>query len=85
LEVNAIAAAFSNQRSIDCPLYIGSVKTNIGHTEATSGIASIIKVSLALEKGLIPPNAQYEKPNEKLHLKDRNIEVIPLSLENGNK
>lgn len=75
LEVGAIAATIGLNRGPQHPLYLGSVKTTLGHTEATSGLASIIKASLALEKGLIPPNTLFDKPNEKLNLKERNIKV----------
>lgn len=41
-------------------LYVGSIKTVIGHTEGTSGLASLLKVSLALQHGVIPPNQHFE-------------------------
>ncbi|MFI7123085.1 SDR family NAD(P)-dependent oxidoreductase [Amycolatopsis sp. NPDC049868] len=46
--------------------WIGSVKSNFGHTEAAAGIAGVIKASLCLERGLIPPNLHFEKPNPKI-------------------
>ena len=55
---------------------IGSVKTNLGHSEAVSGIASIIKVSLALERELIPPTIGIKQPNPELKLAERNIKVV---------
>lgn len=42
------------------PLLVGSVKSNIGHTESTSGACSIAKVILTFENGLIPPNIHFE-------------------------
>ncbi|KAJ8982148.1 hypothetical protein NQ317_011294 [Molorchus minor] len=46
------------------PLLIGSVKSNIGHTEPASGICSIIKCIIGMETGYIPPNIHYETPHE---------------------
>ncbi|MEQ9915665.1 beta-ketoacyl synthase N-terminal-like domain-containing protein [Pectobacterium aroidearum] len=42
---------------------LGSVKTNIGHTDAASGMASLIKASLALETGKLPASLHFESPN----------------------
>jgi acyl transferase domain-containing protein len=55
IEVEALAAIYSKNRPSDQPLIISSVKTNIGHLEAASGIASLIKVVLALQHGEVPP------------------------------
>ncbi|TVY84107.1 Reducing polyketide synthase DEP5 [Lachnellula suecica] len=55
---------------------VGSVKTNLGHSEAVSGISSIIKVVLALEKGFIPPTIGIRNLNPALKLKERNVEVL---------
>lgn len=44
------------------PLLCGCVKSNLGHSEATSGLCSIAKVIVAGETGLIPPNLHYEEP-----------------------
>ena len=79
LEVAAIAAALGGKRNKKCPLYLGSVKTNIGHTEATSGLASIIKTTLTLEKGLVAPNAHFQDPNKKLRLDERNVKARSLA------
>lgn len=48
-------------RKDPCP--IGSVKTNIGHTEATAGLAGLIKVALSLQHEVIPPSLHYRSPN----------------------
>lgn len=44
-------------------LYVGSVKTVIGHTEGTAGLASLLKASLAVRHGLIPPNLHFDHLN----------------------
>lgn len=46
--------------------WMGSVKSNFGHTEAAAGAASVIKAVLCLEHGLIPPNLHFERPNPKI-------------------
>jgi acyl transferase domain-containing protein/NADPH:quinone reductase-like Zn-dependent oxidoreductase/aryl carrier-like protein len=66
LEATAIGNAFRSFRSEAEPLYIGSVKSNIGHLEGASGLAGVIKVVLALENGLIPPNTEFEKLNPRI-------------------
>ncbi|OTA67063.1 putative polyketide synthase [Hypoxylon sp. EC38] len=68
LEAQAIGAAFQDYRSTSDPIYVGASKSNIGHLEGASGIASIVKAVLVLEKGVIPPNANFEKPNPKIDL-----------------
>nr|KMM71000.1 lovastatin nonaketide synthase [Coccidioides posadasii RMSCC 3488] len=77
IEAGAIASVFqSHRRREEEALRIGSVKTNIGHTEATSGLASVIKVVLAMEKGVLPPSINFEKPNPQLALDDWRLKVV---------
>ncbi|MCJ1358943.1 MAG: hypothetical protein MMC33_008943 [Icmadophila ericetorum] len=73
IEAGAVATVFGSQRSQQDPLYIGSVKSNIGHLEGASGIASLIKTILVLEKGLIPPTIWFERPNPRIPEKDWNL------------
>ncbi|KAL7915129.1 putative polyketide synthase [Trichoderma velutinum] len=63
IEARAIGRVFRKYRSQTEPLYIGSVKSNIGHLEGASGLAGLLKVVLSLERGVIPPNALFEKIN----------------------
>ena len=74
MEVNAIASTFKRQNS-DQLLYLGSVKTNIGHLEGGAGVAGVIKSILALESSIIPPNANFVQANPKLRLDERNFRV----------
>ncbi|KAK8009898.1 hypothetical protein PG990_008863, partial [Apiospora arundinis] len=63
IEAAAVGQAFRDGRKLDRPLYMGSVKANIGHLEGASGMAGVIKAVLALEKAVIPPLALFEKAN----------------------
>ena len=65
-EVSAIADCFQEYRSASDPLYVGAVKTNIGHLGGASGIAGLIKAVLVVEFGVIPPNANFERINPRL-------------------
>ncbi|KAF8850740.1 hypothetical protein BDZ45DRAFT_184816 [Acephala macrosclerotiorum] len=73
VEAGAIAAAWSGRKS-DTPLYIGAIKSNIGHLEGASGVAGLIKAVQVLEKAIIPPNINFEKVNPKIPLERWNLE-----------
>lgn len=61
IEVGALTTVFGSSRSE--PLWIGSVKTNIGHLEPAAGIAGLIKVVLSLQEKQIPPSLHFKTPN----------------------
>ncbi|RAL66180.1 hypothetical protein DID88_005852 [Monilinia fructigena] len=74
IEAAALYNVFGEGRNSRNPLFIGSVKSNIGHLEAASGIISVIKTAMMLERGFILPNHDFKTPNEnipfaKWHLK----------------
>ncbi|KAI0156515.1 polyketide synthase PksD [Xylariaceae sp. FL1272] len=74
-EAKAVGRVFRSSRSQDEPLYIGSVKTIIGHLEGASGLASMLKAILILERGIIPPNALFEKWNRNINFKANRLAV----------
>lgn len=63
IEVAALTAAFRETTEARGFCGIGSVKTNIGHTDTAAGVASLIKASLALHHRQIPPSLGFEAPN----------------------
>ena len=62
-EAAAIKEAFFSAPTDGEPLYVGSIKTVIGHTEGTAGLAGLLKGSLALQHGIIPPNMLFNSLN----------------------
>ncbi|MCY4575269.1 MAG: SDR family NAD(P)-dependent oxidoreductase, partial [Chloroflexi bacterium] len=66
IEANAVAAVYGGNRETDRPLIMGSTKTNIGHLEAASGIASLIKVILSMNHRLIPRHLHFTRPNPEI-------------------
>lgn len=75
IEATAIRNVLGLKRTLRDPLWIGSVKSNIGHLEGASGIAGIIKAALMLERGFILPNHDFKEPNPKIPWKDWNLKV----------
>ncbi|BCL39537.1 non-ribosomal peptide synthetase/type I polyketide synthase [Nostoc sp. MS1] len=79
IEVLALGKVLSQGRSASDRLTIGSVKTNIGHLEAASGIASLIKVVLALQHKLIPPSLHLQQPNPYIPWQQLPIDVATVA------
>lgn len=80
LEASAIHEVFSEGRTPKNPLLLGSVKSNIGHTEGASGIVSVIKTAMMLQNGFVLPTCGFEKPNESIPLNEWNMKVSKLFL-----
>ena len=78
-ETRAIGAVFAPNRPE--PLHVGSVKTNIGHLEGASGLAGIIKTTLALEEHKIPPNMLFNNPNPNIDFENWKIAVPTKALD----
>ncbi|KAK9800099.1 hypothetical protein SCARD494_01892 [Seiridium cardinale] len=75
IEAEAIGRTFGSSRKADDPILVGSVKTNIGHTEPVSGLAAVIKTTFALKNALIPPNLNYKEANPEIHLSEWHLQV----------
>lgn len=80
IEAEALGTTFSDGRPADERCIVGSVKSNIGHTESAAGIAGLIKVALMLKNRQIPPNLHFETPNPAIPFDELKIRV-PTSLE----
>jgi acyl transferase domain-containing protein/acyl carrier protein len=76
IELEALSAVMGEGRPADRPLVVGSVKTNVGHPEAASGVVGVIKVALAFQYEVIPPHLHFRQPSPHIPW-DRLPIVIP--------
>ncbi len=63
MEAMALGNVLRDGRAADSRCAIGSVKTNLGHMEAASGIGSVMKAALALERRRLPPSLHFQTPS----------------------
>ncbi|AEI67808.1 type I polyketide synthase [Corallococcus macrosporus] len=75
IEMEALRSVFGRKGARGEPLYVGSVKTNIGHLEAAAGIAGLIKVLLSLQNEAIPAHLNFERPNPNIRWDDLPVTV----------
>lgn len=68
IEVAALTKVFRDQTDATGPCLLGSVKSNVGHLDAAAGVTGLIKASLALKHGVVPPTLHFSSPNPELRL-----------------
>jgi acyl transferase domain-containing protein/acetylornithine/succinyldiaminopimelate/putrescine aminotransferase/predicted amino acid dehydrogenase len=75
-ELDALSTVFAGERDSVAPCYVGSVKANVGHLEAVSGLAGLLKAALCLEKGEIPGQANLSRPMAAANAGDTRV-ILP--------
>ena len=75
IEVHAVEATYCKGRTPDNPLHLGAVKASVGHMEVAAGVASLVKMVLALQERQIPPHLHYSTPNPDLDLEASNLRI----------
>ena len=85
IEAEAIARAFYGDKFTAKvpgePLYVGSIKTILGHTEGTAGVAALLKASLAIQNSEIPPNMLLNNLSDKVTPFTKNLEILKNPIE----
>jgi len=76
IEASALGTVLGTGRSLQDSCRLGSIKTNIGHLEAASGIAGFIKAALTLHHGAVPPNLHFQTPNPNIDFEALRLRVV---------
>lgn len=75
IEVSGVASVFAPTRAADSLLIIGSVKSNVGHSEAAAGLTGLMKAIMAVERGVIPGNPTFINPNPRIDYEKSRVRV----------
>ncbi|KAJ6036767.1 polyketide synthase [Penicillium herquei] len=79
MEAQSIAGVFLREPRSTSPLYVGGIKPNLGHSEAASGLTSVIKATLAFEQEQLPPTIGVVNLNPKLQLEKHGIQLVTMT------
>ncbi|MEU3731012.1 SDR family NAD(P)-dependent oxidoreductase [Streptomyces sp. NPDC033538] len=76
IEAQALLATYGQGREAERPLWLGSLKSNIGHAQAAAGVGGVIKMVMALERGVLPGTLHVDRPSSRVDWSAGAVELL---------